>query len=1600
MARVINPESKKLSPRFLDSHMPARELSPRGTLFLRVRFEATIPKLLVKISIKDTGRRLSVPNLGEVMLRSNGKERIAVINISSHVEAGEIVMSLKLAEMLKVVEGHTVEVTPAPGSGKQKPSGLQTATWDSFVGRPSVTERSKKTQEATRLRTMLSEALSSDANHKYAGSMSARGNPAVSPRQSSRLSSPSDYPSMPDFRARNISAVPKNVSYPKTSTYNPRSTSPTYYSKSRSSASSSSAMPWAQHRNPSSRQSTAPPTSSRYSTAAPPSSFRHPAAAPPDSYRLSSAATLNSTRSSMPHTSSSRQSTAPTTASTTPFRSVATSDVKSSTDAYWKQTLERKHHGKSSTTTPDSLPSSSQDEDDEVEDFASLQRGRVPWQKAFVHALQRKISDLSDSELKSSSEEPPLQRRPVSSFTEGVSAASHNYSGSNDQWFRRNTEEPSRQVPTDASSYRYDFSHAATSRDAANLRANLPSRSPPSATRPGDLSARARFSLQPEQHPHPHVQQPQSHAPTNHYDNIPRQQPVSRDYTRFTPYEDHLHFKMAEASTKKHAHAATVRSSRYSGLDFDMSEGSDSALEDFSRLDDDDDDDLDDEECGVDREDTLLSEDDEDTPPLDPLPRHPTMTTSQTRKGDIRSQFRTNTRSDRRQRAPLFPRRSFTAPAFHQDLDASLSDDFSCDIGHQSDDSTSSSDIDMSRHRHPDISTAPHTQPRVRATEKHHQNTNSHAETHPAHDPRDVFPPHQRNHASTSTHGALRFLLGRSVSAPVECQSLVTYVGNGKEETVSGGKKQRRRSKEVNLGSLQVDEVQVSPVAQRIKLPRTVRPPKRTSDSLLLEVSELGADVLDIIRQWLDGKRSGRHIAHLMSDRCSVSLANARSGFGQTIIGGPLGAVVGGHTEGRTMYEEIFKHSPEIAVRDAFHHFGFKAKEGTKQSGNHDWSNISLDEVSLVYRRYSLKNHPNRGGSMAKFLKTQSYMEILRAFTASTTPTTQLPFIDDSEIVKELKRSWSEVEEDAKKMTREQLRHCNKFFDDYILRQMRFKSEVIDEMARLHENAAYAILGVDPLASDEQIKRAYRQIAMACHPDKGGDKEDFQELTNAYEKIMGQRRGDPRRQADDDDDDFPTTQAAPKPECPPEREEASKPKPAKAKETVDSKGSDDDDKSCTESNPGDESSQDEDEFGPKDAPRPQELLKKVAKAAEEASRFANTAADFAQQVTDASKTARKAAESELAAGGNRDCRLTRTIAHSAIVLTLTVVKAVRVVGYAALDSAAHALHASKQLATTPQCAAAAASAMSSGFEALNAASTCAQATEAAAAELQAATSGKTHPDPNRLSDAATQAAVAATAAAHAAIAAAIAAAEASKQTNKVVTEWIAKNEKEKAEKADKEAKPKEKRKRSKEKKTDSKDDAQDKEKTSSEDKDASSGTTTPAEPKEAEEKEESRFLAQRVNNHKLLQRLNAEILGYQMNVKSFLDQNSLLIPEVSMEQKADVFGVLADYIAEAQARMNNAYRSGQSCDEIFCTLLKTPPLASYMLGTPLAITVNVESRVLKTAQMLDCKFLWQSISTGIFDLLEQLFPALPGRVGRIKSKIKEEILSLISEKNE
>jgi DnaJ like chaperone protein len=60
----------------------------------------------------------------------------------------------------------------------------------------------------------------------------------------------------------------------------------------------------------------------------------------------------------------------------------------------------------------------------------------------------------------------------------------------------------------------------------------------------------------------------------------------------------------------------------------------------------------------------------------------------------------------------------------------------------------------------------------------------------------------------------------------------------------------------------------------------------------------------------------------------------------------------------------------------------------------------------------------------------------------------------------------------------------------------------------------YKILEIDPAASDEEVKKAYRRMAMKYHPDKVGHlgedfkkvaHEKFRKVKDAYDQIKKQR---------------------------------------------------------------------------------------------------------------------------------------------------------------------------------------------------------------------------------------------------------------------------------------------------------------------------------------------------------------------------------------------------------------------------------------------------------------------------------------------------------------
>lgn len=74
--------------------------------------------------------------------------------------------------------------------------------------------------------------------------------------------------------------------------------------------------------------------------------------------------------------------------------------------------------------------------------------------------------------------------------------------------------------------------------------------------------------------------------------------------------------------------------------------------------------------------------------------------------------------------------------------------------------------------------------------------------------------------------------------------------------------------------------------------------------------------------------------------------------------------------------------------------------------------------------------------------------------------------------------------------------------------------ESIKAMFVKKEDDSYAILGITSSATDEEVKKAYREMAKKNHPDKvaylGEDvrkaaEKKFQEINDAYDKIKKQR---------------------------------------------------------------------------------------------------------------------------------------------------------------------------------------------------------------------------------------------------------------------------------------------------------------------------------------------------------------------------------------------------------------------------------------------------------------------------------------------------------------
>jgi DnaJ-class molecular chaperone len=52
----------------------------------------------------------------------------------------------------------------------------------------------------------------------------------------------------------------------------------------------------------------------------------------------------------------------------------------------------------------------------------------------------------------------------------------------------------------------------------------------------------------------------------------------------------------------------------------------------------------------------------------------------------------------------------------------------------------------------------------------------------------------------------------------------------------------------------------------------------------------------------------------------------------------------------------------------------------------------------------------------------------------------------------------------------------------------------------------YTVLGVSEMATTDEIKKAFRKLAVKHHPDRGGTKEKFQEINEAHSVLSDEKK--------------------------------------------------------------------------------------------------------------------------------------------------------------------------------------------------------------------------------------------------------------------------------------------------------------------------------------------------------------------------------------------------------------------------------------------------------------------------------------------------------------
>lgn len=116
-------------------------------------------------------------------------------------------------------------------------------------------------------------------------------------------------------------------------------------------------------------------------------------------------------------------------------------------------------------------------------------------------------------------------------------------------------------------------------------------------------------------------------------------------------------------------------------------------------------------------------------------------------------------------------------------------------------------------------------------------------------------------------------------------------------------------------------------------------------------------------------------------------------------------------------------------------------------------------------------------------------------------------FVDIRSLREFVSTTVQEVQQNAMKSPAESLEQTNIVLKPYLRQLSSLKLLLTNQLNELRDSRAFLALGLSSDATDEDIKKAYRILAVRLHPDKpGGDTAKFQQLQAMYQEVLKRRK--------------------------------------------------------------------------------------------------------------------------------------------------------------------------------------------------------------------------------------------------------------------------------------------------------------------------------------------------------------------------------------------------------------------------------------------------------------------------------------------------------------